>query len=311
MTSSKWAAMVNGRSYRIAVWRTCLGLSVAMGLGTGCSEENGAGPAPQEGKVETGTLNVPLVVTVGENVYRLSMSIDLFGDYYWDNISTDAYSDETSIRRSLPTGNYNAYMGGWQMYKEENGELFPVTSQLVSDYYSYFSIQNNATSTLSYTFETDGVRVVIGSGNLVVNVEVTEIEPACEPLGDTCGEGYWCPPAELTGRRLECVYVYGSAGVGDPCQSPTDCSANLSCFDFGAGAVCGALCPSDDFEETCSSGGTCTRQGVDYGVCVPEGGNPPESSGGGGFGMTPSPTTTSTPVPPTPVGPVTPPTTTR
>lgn len=307
---------VNRRSYRSAAWRACLGLSVALGLGAGCSESNDVAPPVEEGNTETGTLSVPLVVTVGESVYRLSMYIYLYGDYYYSSVQTDAYSDETSIRTSLPTGNYTAYMGGWQMYKEENGELFPVTSQLISDSYSYFSIQNNATSTLNYTFETDGVRVVIGAGNLVVNVEVTEIDPVCEPLGDSCGEGYWCPPAELTGKPLACLYTYGTAGVGDPCQSPTDCSANLSCFDFGAGPVCGALCLSEAFDEACASGGTCTRQGVDYGVCVPEGGRPPETGGGGGFGGSdggtpfPSPTMTTTPVTPSPT-PTVPPMTTR
>jgi hypothetical protein len=254
--------------------------------GIGCSEANGVAPVEEQASPETGTLELPLVIEVGDNVYRLSMTLEVYGDFAWDSIYTDAFSEETSIQRALPTGDYNAYLSYWQLYKEDGGEIFPVASTLVSSNYSYFTIHNNATSTLSYTFETDGVRVVVGTGNLVVNVEVNEVAPACEPLGDTCGEGYWCPPTELTGKSLSCNWVEGSGAVGDPCGSPRECGANLSCFDFGAGPVCGALCLATDFEDECATGGTCVPQGQDYGVCVPEGGTPPEVSGGfgGGFG---------------------------
>jgi hypothetical protein len=255
----------------------------------GCSEATSVAPADEQARPETGTLDLPLVIQVGDTTYRLSMSLEVYGDYSWEYIYTDAFSDETSIQRALPTGNYNAYLYNWQMYKEEDGEIFEVSSTLVSDYYSYFTIQNNATTTISYTFETDGVRVVIGTGNLIINVEVNEIAPACEPLSDSCGEGYWCPPTELTGKSLSCYYVEGSGEVGDPCSSPSACGANLSCFDFGAGPVCGALCLEEDFEQECASGGTCVAQGLSYGVCVPEGGTPPTVGGssggsGGGFG---------------------------
>ena len=256
-----------------------------MLAGVGCSDATSATPAPQEEpNTETGTLVLPLVIQVGESTYRLSMSLEIYGTNTWDYVYTDAFSEETSIQRALLTGDYNAYLYSWQMYKEEDGEIFEVASNLVSDSYSYFSIHNNATTTLSYTFETDGVRVTIGTGNLVVNVEVNEIAPACEPLSDSCGEGLWCPPTELTGKQLSCVWVEGTGELGDPCNSPNACGANLSCFDFGAGPVCGALCLAEDFDGACDSGGSCVAQAKNYGVCVPEGGAPPATTGGGGFG---------------------------
>lgn len=271
-----------------------LGVGLLLALAPACSD----GQAPTEPTAndevsETGTLNLPLVINVGDVTYRLSMSLVLFGTNAYDYIYTDAYSDETQIQRTLPTGDYYAYLNGWQLYKEVDGELLPVSSQLVSSYYSNFSIQNNTTSTLNYSFVTDGVPVTIGQGNLIVNVDVDQVAPVCEPLGDTCGDYAWCPPSELTGLPLACMYLVGSGDVGDSCQSPTDCGANLSCFDFGGGPECGALCLKDAFDQECPTGGTCVAQGREYGVCVPEGGAPPGTSGpsagfdggfGGGFG---------------------------
>lgn len=259
-----------------------------LGTAASCSDATSVAPVEEGTNTEMGSVEMPLVVSSGDSIYRLSLNVQVYNyEYgYGYGIYSDAYSDETSIKREVPTGEYYSSLYDWQLYKEEDGEIYPVSSVLVSDYSTYFTIHNNATTTLSYTFETDGVRVAFGTGNLVVDVTVNEVDPACTPLGDSCGDGYWCPPPELTGTRLSCVYVQGARTVGESCSAPSDCGANLSCFDFGAGPVCGALCLQDDFDEACASGGTCVAQGRTYGVCVPEGGTAPETGGGfgGGFG---------------------------
>lgn len=292
MNMTRLLFKVNGRSRGLL--GGCVSALLSLSAAS-CSDATAVAPVEEGPKAETGTLELPLVVPVGDSIYRLSLEVELYGDN-WFYISTDAFSDETSVQRAVSTGAYNAYLYYWQLYKEEEGEIFPVSSVLISDYSTYLTIHNNSTTTLSYTFETDGVRVVFGTGNLVVDVEVNEVDPVCAPLGDSCGDDYWCPPAELTGRALECVYVEGSGAAGDPCNSPNECGANLSCFDFGAGPVCGVLCLEEDFDQTCEGGGTCVAQGRGYGVCVPEGGTPPETQGGGGFdgGVSTGPDTSST-----------------
>jgi hypothetical protein len=262
-------------------------LPLLVGACSSSPESTAPDPSIEQPVAEVGTLALPLVAYANGNTYRIALNMQFYGPQ-WDYIYADPYGNETELTRTLYAGNYQAYVSFWQLYLEEaDGALTPVSSTLVSNYFFDFSIQNNTTSTITLEFETDGVRVTAGYGNLVVDVNVTEVAPVCTALGTDCGPGYWCPPAELTGQQLACIYETGSGQVGDSCQSPVDCSANTSCFDFGSGAVCGALCLAADFGNACATGGTCTPQGVDYGVCVPDGGTPP-TTGGSGPGPMPS-----------------------
>jgi hypothetical protein len=250
-------------------------LLVAVPISNGCSSE----PAPDQAS-STGTLSMPLITSVNGNVYRLRATIEIYGERHSDYIYT---SDETVLTRSLPAGDYGAYLYSYEMdRRDESGEWVPVTATLVSEYYQVFSIYHQTTTVIAFAFETDGVIVTVGRGQLVVDVDVTEIPPACTILGDDCEEdGTWCAPAELTSRPLACVYA-GGTELGAACGSPVDCVANASCFDFGSGAVCAGLCPADAFGEECEGGGTCTEAGRAYGVCVPEGGTLPDYGNGGG-----------------------------
>jgi hypothetical protein len=255
-------------------------LSVAVPVFSGCSSE----PAPGNQESNTGTLSMPLITTVNDHVYRLRASIEIYGDRYSDYIYT---SDETALTRSLPAGEYVAYLVSYELDRldEESGEWTPVSAQLVSNYYQVFTIQHQTTTTIAFAFQTDGVIVTVGTGQLVIDVDITEVPPVCTILGDDCEEdGTWCAPPELTGRPLACVYA-GESEPGTACTSPQECAANSSCFDFGSGAVCAALCTPDEFGEACADdGGTCTEAGTAYGVCVPEGGTLPDYGTGGTSG---------------------------
>jgi hypothetical protein len=99
---------------------------------------------------------------------------------------------------------------------------------------------------------------------------VNETPGACTPFGSDCPAGSWCAPPELTGAPLMCI-AEGLVAPGEACDSPYDCMGEASCFDFGAGALCTPLCSRAEFEQPCADGGTCTPQGVDYGVCSPSG----------------------------------------
>jgi len=129
-----------------------------------------------------------------------------------------------------------------------------------------FSISNGTTTTLVYRFETDGVIVIVGAGELRVKVAVDEVAPPCTPFGTDCGEGTWCAPTGLTCAALACI-ASGTVAIGEPCSAPADCVASSSCIDLGEGPVCTELCPSSHFGEPCESGGTCNGATPDYGVC--------------------------------------------
>ncbi len=59
--------------------------------------------------------------------------------------------------------------------------------------------------------------------------------------------------------------------------------SDTSCFDFGTGPACAALCAADAFDAPCTGGGTCTAVGTACGVRVPEGGTLPGGGGEGGI----------------------------
>jgi hypothetical protein len=215
---------------------------------------------------ETGTLSMPLITSAGVNTYRLQGDMSLYGPIF---TYLHLGGDTEAVTETLPTGDYQASLFAWALERELSpGNFVPVSANLVSNSTQVFSIFNQTTTSLSYQFETDGQNVSVGSGQLTVTIDVAEIPPVCSVLGGDCPEETWCAPSELTGATLACI-AQGPVPVGEPCESPAACTGNTSCFDFGSGPVCTPLCLPAEFNESCSSGGVCTPQGVEYGVCTP------------------------------------------
>lgn len=267
---------------RSALTRAVLAFSIIGGASfVGACQSDTAGE--QDPNV-SGVLNLPLITMVGDTRYRLNGVLDVYGPTY---VQLDTWNDPdgTVLTASLMTGDYTAYLFNWTLEREnEAGEFVQVSASLVSPPYANFTIFNASTTTISFQFETDGSIVSVGNGNLRVTFGVTEVPPVCTVLGDDCPEGNWCAPAELTGAGYLACIPSGTVALGEPCTSPRECVANASCFDYGSGPVCGAVCLSEEFGAECGSGGTCAPVGTQFGACVPEGGTPPSSGSGGGGG---------------------------
>jgi hypothetical protein len=243
-----------------------LGFAVLQGAGliSGCSTN--AASESEEDAASTGTFNLPLLTQAGGNTYRLQGYLWLEGPSY---AYLDIGPESDVVSTTLPTGTYNAYLYGQRLERDDGtGTFRPVDARLTSSSVVRFEIFNQTTTTVSFEFETDGQVVTVGAGQLYVDVDVVETPPICELLGSDCASGTWCAPSELTARPLACISE-GSVAEGEPCRSPLDCGANTSCFDFGSGPVCTRLCLQSEFEQACASGGICTPQGLEYGVCTP------------------------------------------
>lgn len=229
----------------------------------------GVAAGDEQREEQAGTLAFPLSVTVGQHAYRFSY-FDVY--LYPDGVFLSSSGDpaETVLTAQLPTGQHEASLWNWALERDDGlGNFVPVNADLVSSPYVGFEILNGSTTTVSFQFETDGEIITVGSGGLAVVAKIDERAPACVPLGSACGDGFWCPPGELTGAPLACRFA-GSIELGAACGSPADCVANSSCVDFGAGPVCAALCSSDELGAACPSGGSCTAAGREYGVCSPD-----------------------------------------
>jgi hypothetical protein len=243
-----------------------LALSSAGFLG-GCSADD----SDAETAVASGSLELPLVSSAGGHTYRLNGGY-LYVYSYDVGYSTyvDLGGDVPSVSVSLRTGHYRASLNNPGLVRDDGtGNFLPVRADLVSSETVDFDIYDGTTSSIAFEFETDGALVRVGAGSLDVRVEVTEGAAVCTPFANDCGEGSWCPPTELTGRPRECVAT-GAHAVGDACSGPLDCVADSSCFDFGGGPACAALCPASSVGEACAEGVTCVAAGSDYGVCTPD-----------------------------------------
>lgn len=257
--------------------RICLSGCILIGFSTvgGCGSE----PTGKSEASTTGTLSLPLVTQVGEHTYRLVASLDVYGPVY-----TSLYTGEDAssvLTTTLPTGNYTAYLTRWSLERlGDDGIYQAVSANLTSGYYQNFPIYNQSTTSISFQFETDGVIVVIGSGQLKINIDVKERAPACTILGDDCPQDSWCAPPGLTGMPLQCVPA-GYAVLGSACAAPTDCQANATCLDFGTGPTCTALCAVANAGQHCNDTSICTKVATDYGLCIPEGASIPDAGAGG------------------------------
>ena len=227
-----------------------------------CSSE----PKSTEEEVAvSGDLSMPLVTSTNGHTYRLSGAFYVGGPTY----QFFTMDGEDEIHANLPSGDYFASLYSYALSRlDEDGVYQPVQAELTSSSQN-FTIYNGTTTTLTWELQSDGVIVKLGSGNLDVNVTVSETPPVCAVLGTDCPEGTWCAPAELTARALACVQA-GNVPLGERCTTPVSCVANASCYDFGAGAVCAALCTPDRFGLACPTGGSCVEAGETYGVCTPD-----------------------------------------
>jgi len=240
---------------------------IALGVGlTACASD---APPADSGPAQVGRVSLPLVVSGGTHNYRLgNVYLYISGPQTTQLFSTD-YPAEVALAASLQTGSYTAYLFSWTLERDDGtGTFRPLPATLISSNAVNFSIFNGGTSTISYRFQTDGVVVTVGSGDLKVKATVDEVPATCTPFGTDCAAGTWCPPTGLTGAPRACI-VAGPAAIGDPCLSPLDCVANASCIDAGdgSGSVCVGLCPDLLFSMSCSTGGTCQPAGTDYGFC--------------------------------------------
>ena len=205
-------------------------VSAAAVVGSpGCGSQ-GAAPAQP---AALGRIALPLTSAANGHDYRLrNVFVSIYGPQYAQLFDGNDGA-QSALSATLSTGDYTAYLnGGWVLQRDDGaGGVLPVTANLVSSYAVGFTIFNGATSTVSYVFQTDGVIVTVGSGQVRVTATIDEVDASCVPFGASCGEGSWCPPTTLTGMARACVAA-GVTPVGSPCATPTECVANASCFDL-------------------------------------------------------------------------------
>lgn len=175
-----------------------------------------------------GAVALPLTTQTNGHVYRLRNPFVLISGPTSTQLWDSGDSSQPVLSATLDTGNYWAMLfDGWTLERDDGaGGFAAVHAELVSGSFVTFTIQNGATTTISYTFETDGVIVKVGMGSLRVDTKVDEVAAACTPFGTDCATGTWCPPTSLTGapRAFWCWWrpARWPASPGRRARSPGD-----------------------------------------------------------------------------------------
>jgi hypothetical protein len=244
---------------RAVLWAV---LTIGGTLATACSGHD----RPSEAR-NFGTLSIPLQTSVGSSKYRLDAVFVISGAQRDVTLTTSG--DEPVLSTTLPSGGYSALLQSFTLSKDDGTGTFDVVPATVASSTEPFTVFSDSTTTVNFQFQTAGVTVPLGSGDVKITFGVTETSGPCTALGAGCPEGSWCAPPALTGMSVACV-PSGTTPIGAACNSPLECVGPSTCHDFGAGPVCTSLCAPDEFGTTCATGGSCVETDPSYGLCTPE-----------------------------------------
>src|SRR5215471_12088246 len=139
------------------LWVTWLAVSLAA-IGCG-SHSRGSDTA------ERGSLEMQLTTTAGGASYRLiNVSLYLYGNNSYPYLY-ESDPNESKLTVLLSTGTYSVSLSNWQLQRADaQGVYQAVQATLESSSYQQVTIYNGTTTTLTYSFLTDGVIVTTGQG---------------------------------------------------------------------------------------------------------------------------------------------------
>lgn len=181
---------------------TCGFASVAT---LGCSDDAGFAIPGAKGKMQ-----LRLTTVVNGATYRLVRGTwDIKSkNYVGIAVRGDDRPNET-LQRELPVGDYTVELKpGWELRKEVPGKKPEVKAAvLVSDNPRAFSIKEDATTNLGYSFEVEGTMVEFPVGKLVVDIKVSEKN--CDASTDRDQDGIpdchdHCPDDPNKWKPLSC-----------------------------------------------------------------------------------------------------------
>jgi hypothetical protein len=126
-----------------------------------------------------GVVNMPLLTRTGEHLYRLR-DVAILIEPGSTVLRDDGSVEDTILSATLPSGRYTANLQTWSLERDIGGGDFQtIPATLVSRSSVDFTLLNDTSATISYTFQVSGEVVVVGSGTLHVTASVQEIPVAC------------------------------------------------------------------------------------------------------------------------------------
>lgn len=127
---------------------------------------------------EVGVVRIPLSKMVGTSKYRLDAVFRISGEQ--GSLTLTTQGDEPSLSTTLSTGAYEIVLESFTLSRDDgDGNFHPVAATVLESRLP-FTITNNATTSVSFHFSTDGATLALGTGDLDVTFDVTET--GCRPI---------------------------------------------------------------------------------------------------------------------------------
>jgi hypothetical protein len=219
-------------------------LALLAALGTVGACRSGDESPPQS----TGAVTLALTGTLNGVTYHLRGARFAIAQAGPDLVlDADRDPAATFLTTTLPTGSYSINLeSGWALARGDSLQVVDAT--LTSPNPTPFQIVAASTSNVIFRFSTTGGVVTIGTGTLVVSIDVTVSDggvasdgasPGCTMSPDSCGVGQVCEAHIESGSvRNICVPAQADAGApdtagGSVCPAPAFECANLDLSPAG------------------------------------------------------------------------------
>jgi len=201
-------------------------LALAVTTVTGCGSENKASES-----ANVGTVTIPLQAQVNGTNYRLEAVFEITGPQGVTTLTTTP--DQPVLTTTLPTGQYTAVLESFTLFKDDGSGTFNAVEATVESNTQNFTIADHSTTTISFQFDTDGVIVPVGSGNVDITFGVTDT--SCTPIvvnttqRTVQSERFFLDFSNAVASNPEDVDVLQWAGGGNlaPSFAVDACSSNI------------------------------------------------------------------------------------
>ena len=225
------------RSMKIIVVAMLAAAGIAQGIGCQTGSTN-------QQQAPYGTVRLPLTATVGANNYVLSGTFVITNSTgVTTTLSSTSASAAATLVTTLGVGQYTiTLLPGWQLsIVSSSGTTSPIAATLLSPATQSVNITNQQNTTVTYQFNSNGVVIQTGQGQLTVQLGVTENAGGATSAGgssSTAGGG-----STSTGGQSS------TSVCNTPNQMCSGACVNLSTDAANCGS-CGHSCGS----AACSSG---------------------------------------------------------
>lgn len=254
---------------------------MAFAVLPGCGNEREES-RPDAGAI--GVLTMALTSSNGAVTYRLlDATFEIEGP---SNQTVSSAPEDTQIDVVLPEGGYTVtLLEGWSLERSARGVKFtPVNAVLAGPASQGFTITDQETTSVTFSFRAGENVIEFGNGRLVIDFEVVDSDTGAN--GDVqieCGSEV-CTGADIccrdsgTAAPRGCVLPSSCAnGLPQTCDGTDDCGGDACCINPSRTAiecttrVCNDFQVCNPSDPECPFGRTCSRfpiPGVDLFVCL-------------------------------------------